>query len=136
MDPAVAPALPIFEEMQFHFFPTLFLMVDTLFFSPPWETHALSALMFFSAVGGGYWIWVERCFMHNKFYPYPLMALMTREQRILLFAFATLLCWSSFLTVRGLYRKINGEIQRKPQGKNNYKSSDRVLRETEDKIRR
>lgn len=113
VDPTVAPELPLSVEMNFHFFPAFFLMLDTLFFSPPWETHALSALMLFSAVGGGYWIWVERCFTYNNFYPYPLMALMNPRQRMLLFAFATLLCWSSFLTVRELYRIVNGEIERR-----------------------
>ena len=88
VDPTVAPSLPIFEEMQFHLFPALLLMVDTLFFSPPWETHALSALMSFSVVGAGYWIWLEHCFSYNKFYPYPLMGMMTRAQRMLLFGHA------------------------------------------------
>jgi hypothetical protein len=98
--------------MGFHFFPAVLLLIDTLFFSPPWETHVLSALMFFSVVGGGYWIWVERCYTYNNFYPYPLMGLMNQGQRMLLFAFATLLCWSSFLAVRRLYKTLNGEIQR------------------------
>jgi len=117
VDPAVAPELPLFEQMGFHFFPAFFLLIDTLFFSPPWETHALSALMFFSVVGGGYWIWVEHCYTYNNFYPYPMMGLMNQEQRMLLFAFATLLCWSSFLVVRRLYMTLNGEIQRQREQK-------------------
>lgn len=106
-------------EMAFHFFPTVFLMIDTLLFSPPWETHALSALSVFSVVGSGYWIWVERCFTHNNFYPYPMLEMMTREQRMLLFGFATLLCWSSFLIVRASYRVLNGKIE--PQAGNGKK---------------
>jgi len=120
VDPKVAPQLPLLIDLGFHFIPTLLLMIDTLFLSPPWETHALAALMSFSVVAGGYWIWVEECFSKNNFYPYPLMGLMNREQRLMLFAFATLLCWSSFLTVRGLYRMVNGEIQaRRESGKKN-----------------
>jgi FAR-17a/AIG1-like protein len=111
VDPKIAPQLPPLDDMGFHLFPTLLLMVDTLFFSPPWETHALSALMYFSVFGFGYWMWVEHCFTHNKFYPYPLLQLLDSNQRALLFTFATLLCWSSFLTVRSLYRIVNGEIQ-------------------------
>jgi hypothetical protein len=98
-------------DMGFHFFPTVLLLVDTLFFSPPWETHALAALMSFSVMAGGYWIWVEQCYNYNNFYPYPLMGMMTREQRMALFAFATLLCWLSFFIVRGLYRMLNGRIE-------------------------
>jgi hypothetical protein len=87
-------------------------MFDTLFFSPPWETHALAALMYFSIFAGGYWMWIEHCFTHNNFYPYPLMSILNQRQRTLLFTFATLLCWSSFLSVRALYRKINGEFKK------------------------
>jgi hypothetical protein len=118
VDPAIAPQLPLVNDMGFHLFPTLFLMFDTLFFSPPWETHALAALMYFSVFAGGYWIWIEHCFTHNNFYPYPLMGLLNRQQRALLFGFATLLCWTSFLTVRGLYSKVNGKLEnKKAQGK-------------------
>jgi len=111
VDPTVAPQLPLLADLGFHFIPTIVLMIDSLFFSPPWEAHALAALMSFSVLAGGYWLWVEQCFSRNNFYPYPLMGLMNREGRFLLFGFATLLCWSSFLTLRGLYRIINGEIQ-------------------------
>ena len=111
VDPTVAPQLPLFADLGFHFIPTIVLMIDSLFCSPPWETHALAAFMSFSVLAGGYWIWVEQCFSRNNFYPYPLMGLMNRDGRFLLFGFATLLCWSSFLTLRGLYRIINGEIQ-------------------------
>jgi hypothetical protein len=108
-------------EMAFHFLPTAFLMLDTLLFSPPWETDALSALTVFSMVGSGYWIWVERCFSYNNFYPYPLLDMMTREQRLLLFGFATLLCWSSFLIVRGTYHMLNGKIERSVGNGTKYK---------------
>jgi hypothetical protein len=111
VDPAVAPQLPVLVDMGFHLIPTLLLMVDTLFFSPPWDANALSALMAFSAFAGGYWMWIEHCYSFNNFYPYPMMGMMNSKQRALLFSFATLLCWSSFLTVRAIYRTVNGEIQ-------------------------
>jgi len=111
VDPTIAPQLPLLADMGFHFFPTLLLLADTLFFSPPWEAHALSALMYFSVFAGGYWMWVEHCFSYNNFYPYPLLGILNRQQRATLFSFATVLCWTSFLVVRGLYRKVNGEIK-------------------------
>jgi len=121
VDPTVAPQLPLSIELAFHFFPTLFLMIDTLLFSPPWETHALAALSVFSVVGSGYWIWVERCYSYNNFYPYPLLDIMTQEHRLLLFCFATLLCWSSFLVVRALYHILNGKLEK---GVGNGKKND------------
>jgi FAR-17a/AIG1-like protein len=111
VDPTKAPQLPLFDDMGFHVFPTLLLMCDTLFFSPPWETHALAALMYFSIFAGGYWMWIDHCFSHNRFYPYPLMGFLDKQQRALLFAFATLLCWSSFLSVREIYRAVNGRVK-------------------------
>jgi hypothetical protein len=119
VDPTIAPQLPLFADMGFHFFPTVLLLADTLFFSPPWETHALSALMVFSVFAGGYWMWIEHCFTYNNFYPYPMMGMMNRQQRALLFSFATLLCWTSFLTVRGIYRKVNGEIKAEARRRKN-----------------
>jgi FAR-17a/AIG1-like protein len=110
VDPKVAPQLPLLEDLGFHFFPTFFLLLDTLFFSPPWQTHALGALGWFALFAAGYWMWIEHCFSYNRFYPYPLMGMLNPVQRAGLFGFATLLCWSAFLTVRELYRRVNGEI--------------------------
>ena len=113
VDPTIAPQLPFFTDLEFHFFPAVLMLIDTLFFSPPWETSALLPLLSFSLLAGGYWMWVEHCFLRNNFYPYPLLGILTHEQRIVLFALATLLCWMTFLIVRGLYRLFNGHIDAK-----------------------
>jgi hypothetical protein len=67
VDPSVAPQLPLLADMGFHFIPPIALIMNTLVFSPHWETHALAALMSFTVVAGDYWIWVEECFSRNNF---------------------------------------------------------------------
>ena len=57
-------------------------------------------------------MWIEHCFRYNKFYPYPLLGMLNPTQRAGLFSFATLLCWSVFLAVREIYRRVNGEISK------------------------
>jgi FAR-17a/AIG1-like protein len=111
VDPTIGSQLPLLDDLGFHFFPAVLLLVDSLFFSPPWEADALAALMSFSVVAGGYWIWVEHCFTRNKFYPYPLLGLLNFQQRLFLFSFATLLCWFCFLVVRMSYRVFNGHAK-------------------------
>jgi FAR-17a/AIG1-like protein len=124
VDPKIAPQLPPLDDMGFHLFPSLLLLADTLFFSPPWEADALSALLIFSGFAGGYWIWVEHCFTHNNFYPYPLMSLLNGQQRVLLFTFAMLLCWSSFLSIQVLFKWVNGEIKEAKAQQNGYRKKD------------
>lgn len=54
-----------YADIGFHLMPAIFLMVDLLFFSPPWTIDAFPAMGLSSALAFGYWAWVEHCYKHN-----------------------------------------------------------------------
>lgn len=102
--------------MSFHLTPSLALTTDLLFFSPPYAIAFLPALTLSLGIAFGYWIWIERCFQFNRFYPYPLFALLDTWQRVGLFGFSALLMAGSTSTLVWLYSVVNG-VEVKDLGK-------------------
>jgi hypothetical protein len=78
-------ALPLPTDLSFHLTPTLALLIDILFFSPPWTITVLPACAFSGFIATGYWWWVERCYERNGYYPYPIFDLVGFEGRVALF---------------------------------------------------
>lgn len=129
IDPAlVVPPdleLPLPADLSFHLAPAAFLLLDILLLSPPWTITALPSLGLSSAIAIAYWLWIESCFAHNGFYPYPLFALLEFSHRVLLFASCAVAMaglTSALKTVYGLVngvdvvRKDTSERPRKVQG--------------------
>jgi hypothetical protein len=56
------------------------LLIDLLFFSPPWTISIFPALGLSGTIAFGYWFWIEQCFFHNGWYVYfrVLPTLLTR----------------------------------------------------------
>jgi len=106
--------------MSFHLVPSLALVTDLLFFSPPYAIAFLPALMLSLGIAFGYWLWIERCFQFNAFYPYPLFELLNPWQRVGLFAFSALLMAVSTSTLVWLYSAVNG-VEVKKLGSGNSK---------------
>lgn len=65
IDPAlVTPPeyiIPLDVDLSFHLAPAVFLVLDHLFFSPPWGTSGIVMALYSTAVGFSYWYWVEIC---------------------------------------------------------------------------
>jgi len=71
-----------------------------------------------TALAFAYWFWVELCYSHNGFYPYPLFAALNTPQRIGLFAFSGGLMSASAFGLRAAYGWVNGvEMTGKGKGK-------------------
>lgn len=51
--------------MGFHAVPSILLVVDLLFLSPPWTITVVPAMGISSVLAFGYWFWVELCYSHN-----------------------------------------------------------------------
>lgn len=51
--------------MGFHAVPSVLLVVDLLFLSPPWTITVVPAMGISAVLAGGYWVWVEQCYRHN-----------------------------------------------------------------------
>ncbi|KAF8847854.1 integral membrane protein-like protein [Acephala macrosclerotiorum] len=95
-------------DVGFHAMPSILLVIDLLFLSPPWTIHAVPAMGLSSAIAVGYWAWVEQCYKHNGFYPYPLFAALDTTQRVVLFTAAALTMTASTVMLQWLYGRVNG----------------------------
>jgi hypothetical protein len=52
-------------DIGFHAMPSILLVIDLLFLSPPWTIHALPATGLSSVLAVSYWAWVEHCYKNN-----------------------------------------------------------------------
>lgn len=69
-------------DLSFHAVPSLALVIDLLFFSPPYAIAFLPALALSGCIAFGYWFWIERCYQFNNFYPYPLFEILGTAERV------------------------------------------------------
>ncbi|CAG8950412.1 hypothetical protein HYFRA_00006905 [Hymenoscyphus fraxineus] len=95
-------------DIGFHAMPSILLTVDLLLLSPPWTIRALPAMGLSSGIAVAYWAWVENCFQHNGFYPYPLLDQLDIPQRVALFTGAAITMTGSTVMLKWLYGKVNG----------------------------
>ncbi|KAI4239671.1 MAG: hypothetical protein LQ352_007786 [Teloschistes flavicans] len=95
-------------DLGFHAVPAVVLTIDFLFLSPPWTISSRQALIMSTTFAFAYWFWVEQCYRHNGWYPYPIFAALTTPWRILLFSFSGALMAGSTEALKLLYRKFNG----------------------------
>ncbi|KAL1635711.1 hypothetical protein SLS58_010149 [Diplodia intermedia] len=102
------PALDLLPDISFHLAPAVLLALDLLFFSPPWTLTATPAIAVSSLVAVGYWFWVEACFAHNGYYPYPLFGQLDTPARAVLFTGAAAIMTVSTLALKAVYHSVNG----------------------------
>ncbi|KAI1075087.1 FAR-17a/AIG1-like protein [Whalleya microplaca] len=100
--------LDFLPDFGFHAAPALFLSLDLLLLSPPWTINGYAALALSEALAFLYWFWVEYCFSHNGWYPYPIFDMLSVWQRALLFTFSALLMTGSTMMLKWGFGKING----------------------------
>ncbi|KAL4730446.1 hypothetical protein ACLX1H_002481 [Fusarium chlamydosporum] len=98
----------IIPDVGFHLAPAVLLTLDLLFFSPPWTIPAYAVMAISTALAFAYWSWVELCYSHNGWYPYPLFELLSTGQRTALFTFAAVLVTVSSSGLKWLYGRVNG----------------------------
>ncbi|CZT13281.1 uncharacterized protein RAG0_16813 [Rhynchosporium agropyri] len=97
-------------DIGFHAMPSILLAIDLLLLSPPWTIKTSQALALSSAIAVAYWFWVEECFKHNGFYPYPMFGELTTIPRAGVFAGAVLLMTGSTVVLQKLCSLINGQL--------------------------
>ena len=110
-------------DLSFHLFPPLFLSVDFLLLSPPWTITARNAMALSTTLAFGYWFWVEQCYKHNGYYPYPLFDQVSLAGRIGLFILSATVMTGSTITLKLLYAAMNGKIMETLQGEQNKKKT-------------
>lgn len=107
--PDWAPVLPLHSDLAFHAIPAASLAIDLLFFSPPYTVAAVPAFALSGSIAIGYWFWIEMCYAHNGFYPYPIFQVLDIPGRIGLFAGSAVVMTLSTLTLKWLYTVVNGK---------------------------
>ncbi|KAL5052170.1 FAR-17a/AIG1-like protein [Aspergillus fruticulosus] len=100
--------IPMHADISFHAIPSIVFLIDLLFLSPPWTITIGPALGLSSAIAVSYWFWIERCFQHNGWYPYPIFEQLPFEGRIGLFALSAVVMALSTATLKWLYGRVNG----------------------------
>ncbi|KAK3677817.1 hypothetical protein LTR78_002667 [Recurvomyces mirabilis] len=80
--PGWTPPMALHTDLGFHAVPAIALVTDLLFFSPPYTIAFVPALGLSGFIAFGYWLWIERCYQYNKFYPYPIFTLLSTTERI------------------------------------------------------
>jgi len=95
-------------DIGFHAMPAIMLVLDLLFLSPPWTITALPSIGVSGMLAFAYWFWIEQCYQHNGWYPYPLFEALTTPWRAVLFAFSAIVMTLSTVTLKWLYGRVNG----------------------------
>ncbi|KAF2790710.1 hypothetical protein K505DRAFT_377341 [Melanomma pulvis-pyrius CBS 109.77] len=119
IDPALVvppdlPMLPLATDIGFHFVPAALLTLDNILLSPPWPTRPISphapliTLVLSTSLAFLYWFWIEHCYTHNGFYPYPIFQLLSTSQRVGLFTVSGVLMWLVGAGLRAIYAGVNG----------------------------
>ncbi|KUL87652.1 hypothetical protein ZTR_05883 [Talaromyces verruculosus] len=63
--PPDEPKIPFHVDLGFHLVPSVVMLVDILFLSPPWTITALPSMALSSCIAFGYWFWIEKCYTVN-----------------------------------------------------------------------
>ncbi|KAL4889978.1 hypothetical protein BDV59DRAFT_209928 [Aspergillus ambiguus] len=98
----------LYWDISFHAVPSVVLLIDLLLLSPPWTITVVPALGLSSSIAFGYWFWIEKCFAHNGWYPYPIFEQVPFEGRVGLFVLSAVVMAFSTATLKGLYGRVNG----------------------------
>jgi len=106
--PPWAPILLLRDDFSFHLIPALSLVLDLLFFSPPYTIAVLPALGLSACIAFGYWFWIEQCYAYNQFYPYPIFDVLSTPGRVGLFAASAGLMALATGALVWLYGVVNG----------------------------
>ncbi|KAL8797614.1 MAG: hypothetical protein Q9182_007177 [Xanthomendoza sp. 2 TL-2023] len=100
--------LGLLPDISFHAVPAIVLTIDYLLLSPPWTIQFRQALALSTALAFAYWFWVEQCYRHNGWYPYPIFEVLSTPWRIVLFCFSGALMAGSTEALKLAYRTMNG----------------------------
>ncbi|KAJ6027678.1 hypothetical protein N7499_001137 [Penicillium canescens] len=100
--------IPLHADIGFHAVPSVVLLIDLLLLSPPWTISIFPALGLSGTIAFGYWFWIEQCFFHNGWYPYPIFEALPPSGRVALFTLSAVVMAFSTITLKWLFGRVNG----------------------------
>uniref|UniRef100_A0A0B7K8E1 Uncharacterized protein n=1 Tax=Bionectria ochroleuca TaxID=29856 RepID=A0A0B7K8E1_BIOOC len=84
--------VPFIPDFGFHAVPAIVLVLDFMTLGPPWFINASQALGLGLVIAFSYWAWIEYCFSHNGWYPYPFLTILSLWKKLLIcISFAVLI---------------------------------------------
>ncbi|WBW72143.1 endomembrane system protein, FAR-17a/AIG1-like protein family protein, AIG1 and ADTRP-like protein [Schizosaccharomyces osmophilus] len=95
--------LPLDFDLSVHLMPTVFCLLDYLFFSPPFSLSFKVSTLLYLAVAFSYMWWVEKCYEVNKFYAYPILAILEPVQKGILYGTACVLSLLSYIVLKTVH---------------------------------
>jgi hypothetical protein len=90
-----------------HVVPAVALTLDLLLFSPPWTVKWTQALAISTVIAFAYWAWIETCYGHNGFYPYPIFEMLGRNERVGLFGGSAVMMAAVTMGLGSVYAIVN-----------------------------
>ncbi|KAJ4380245.1 hypothetical protein N0V86_004554 [Didymella sp. IMI 355093] len=112
--PPDMPLPPLGADLCFHLVPAVVLAIDAILLSPPWPSSPMNpqapllTLGVSTGIAFAYWWWIEICYSHNGYYPYPIFELLTTYQRVGLFTLSGATMWVAGGALRAIYAYVNG----------------------------
>ncbi|KAF2669509.1 hypothetical protein BT63DRAFT_455491 [Microthyrium microscopicum] len=106
--PEFAPPLAPIADIGFHLVPSIVMLIDILFLSPPWTIATVPAIGLSSIIAIVYWFWVEECAKHNGFYPYPLFDEVGHNGRVALFIMSAVIMTTGTWSLKKVFGRLNG----------------------------
>ena len=104
--------LPLSADISFHAMPSIVLTLDLLLLSPPWSISAAGSMALSTVLAFTYWFWIELCFSHNGFYPYPIFEMVGTAGRVGLFTLSAVVMTVSTVILKWVYSVANGNVEK------------------------
>ena len=101
--------LPLPADISFHAVPSILLSLDLLLLSPPWTISTGGAMVLSTILAFSYWFWIDQCFKHNGFYPYPIFEMVGTVGRVGLFTLSAVVMTGSTVILKRIYSIVNGQ---------------------------
>ena len=70
-----------------------------------------------------YWPWVQQCFKHNGFWPYPIFGMVGLYGRIGLFILSAVTMTANTVVLKKVYGMVNGAPEQRTRPRKSVKSS-------------
>ena len=115
--------LPLTADLSFHAIPQILLLVDFLLLSPPWTVSTSNAMGLSSMLALVYWPWVQQCFKHNGFWPYPIFGMVGLYGRIGLFILSAVTMTANTIVLKQIYGMVNGAPEQRTRPRKSDKRS-------------
>ncbi|EPY49449.1 fungal protein [Schizosaccharomyces cryophilus OY26] len=95
--------LPLNFDLSVHLMPTIYCLIDYFCFSTPFQLSFKLSIVMYLTVAFSYMWWVEKCYEVNKFYAYPILAILRPIEKGVLYGTACVLSLLSYIVLKAVH---------------------------------